>query len=163
MPISRIATFQQTTPRRPGEGDVLAGAKTNSTPTVPVNMASAEEWEQMARLLVAYGRMVPLVRATVTFPSGTPTFGVLVSTRDDVLASEFVLFDTAAGDTELRIPSAKFPALQHAIVCLADGAAGYLAPACELTSPGGGFAGVRVRTRNAAGALADVAFSIEVF
>jgi hypothetical protein len=165
--VDRIVTFEQAAPRRPAEADILAGTKENATPVVPPNCASAEEWEQMARLLVSLGRMVPLIRATVTVATPTtPVLEYVTTVRGDLSTSDFTVYRYANGDYELRYSAALFPApTSRPIVSLNGGTAygGYRAPDAVITAPSAGVAGVRVRTWDASGSLIAAPFTLQVF
>jgi len=165
MTISRTSTFRQTPPRRPGEGDVLAGTKENATPTVPPHMLSAEEFEQMARLVVALGTMVPLIRISIGFDGSTPLLDSFMTVREDIIAGDFTLVDHAAGDTEIRFLASKFPALRSRPMVSLNSEEPldyHFAPNAELTSPSSGVTGVRVRTRSNAGTLVDTPYTVEI-
>lgn len=166
MSVERTASFQQTTPRRPALADVLAGTKQNSTPTVPPTHPSAEEFHQMAGLLVALGRMTPLIRLSVDFTTGTPTIVSAVTVRDDVLIADFAAVDHADGDTEITWVTANFPGAISRPMAALNGEAtanGSRAPFAVMTAPSAGVTGVRVKTRDHTGALVDIPFTVEVF
>lgn len=159
MTVSATSTFEQTPPLRPGESDVLTGVKSNGTPTVPTHIPSAEEFMQMARLLVAAMRMVPIARISVEFTAGTPAIQSFVSIRGDATAADFTLTDNGAGDTSITVAAGRYTAGNtKATASLNDAVGGNPAPSVESITNG-----VRVRTKNSLGVATDVAFTVEIF
>lgn len=157
MAVSRTVTFAQSPPKRPAEGDVINGSKTNATATVPPNFPAAEEFEQFARLLVSYGRMVPLLRLCIAGGT-TPTIASFACVREDIVVSDLVVTRNAAGDVSVTWPSGTFPSPNsRPMACVNAVGAALIPAAVNITN------GVRVVTRNTSGATTDADVTVEVF
>lgn len=160
MPVSATTTFDDvTTPRRPSEGDMLNGAKTNVTPVVPPHMPAAEEYMQMARTIVALADMVPLAIIAIQFSAGTPSVHSFISVRSDLLLGDITLTDHGAGDTSVTLPAAKFPSSAMRPQVSLNAAVGtHRAPSAEPIANG-----ARVRTTDGSGAATDIPFVLSLY
>lgn len=165
MPVERTSTFQQTVPRRPALADVLNGTKENGTRAVPPHMLAAEEFEQVAALVVALGKMAPLIRITLAMSAPDLIIASFASVRDDLIASDFTVFNYGTGDNEIRWTASKFPTSgAQPVVCINDNSTTrYNAPIVAMTSPGGSLAGARVRTSKSDDSAIQVGFTLLVF
>lgn len=160
MAVDSTCTFSQTTPHRPGEADVLNGTKENVPvgAVTPPHMPDAAEFMQMARQIVQLAKMTETIRISIT-GSATPVVHSYVCVRDDVLVGDLTVTRNSAGDVSITWPANKFPASNtKPVVALNTGAAGNLAPDAALIANG-----VRVFTKNAAGAATDLSFTVQVF
>ncbi len=112
----------------------------------------------MARLLVAYGKMVPLARVSVTFTGGTPSIAHVASVRGDLLNSDITVADNAVGDTMVLWTAGKLPSQsgQPTVTLNAGDMTARTADAVNVTN------GVRVRT-SAGGAGEDVPFTVCIY
>jgi len=147
-------TFDLAPPRRPTLDDV-GGAGFTNDPDFPPSPAEpdADGYNQTGMLAVAAAGMVPVRGVSVRFQAGVP----LVDLQADMRSTPAVLTltDNGAGDTTITYPSGSYPApvLRAAAFLNEDVAA--LAPTVTIVTNG-----FRVRTRNSAGTLTDIAFTL---
>lgn len=104
-------TFELATPRRPGIGDFNGAVKENAPdPPDPKTMPSAEEYNTLCRLAVAFGAVLPHTLITVRFnAAGLAIVDRFTSANGNVTLSTFTLAHPAAGDTSIRWPANAFP------------------------------------------------------
>lgn len=161
MAVSSVDALHQDPPHRPALSDVQNGPKANDeSGPPPPESPSAEEDNHKSKLIVSYGRVVPLAVISVEFASGVPRVFSMGTVRDDdTPIAAIVVTDNGPGDTSITLPVGKFPAA-NARPCayLNDNLGGNRAPSCEPI-PGG----ARIRTSNAAGAPADLPFTVHLW
>lgn len=154
--LNNIPTWEQLVPHRPGEVDILNGTKTNATPTVPPQNPAAEEYMQMARQIVALGRMVPLARISVS-GGVSPVVQQADTVRTDVAGPQITLNRTGAGVVEVTLPSNKFPSSSIRPVATVNGTTPRQISSERITN------GARVRTSDDTGTPVDADFTVELF
>ena len=164
MPSSNDLTYEQTPPLRPGIGDVGGGAKINDVlnPPDPQTMPTAEDANQTAKQLVALGSVAAMAIFEVTIAAGTPSITALTTVRTDKVVGDFTVTDNGVGDTSIDWAAGTFPAkTTQPVISVFEDADHRGAVAFNTAS--GGTRGVRCKTRDGAGALADRNFVVMVF
>ena len=157
MTVSTTPSFEQTPPHRPAESDILNGTKDNITPTVPPNFPAAEEYMQMARLLVATSRMVPLIKVQIT-GGGTPLAVAVVSVREDVLVGDITVVLNGTGDVSVTLPTGKFPAfLINPTACVISTSSNRTITVEQIAN------GARVRTKDDTGTATNTSFVVDFY
>lgn len=158
MTIPDTSLFQQTVPLRPTVDTIRYALKVNDTKAgpLPTDGPSAEEWNQMAALIAAYGSMIPCVRFTVK-GGASPYIDTLMCIRDDMAIEDFTITHVGTGIVTIEWPEGTFPA-------------GGCEPKVGMNSSTSGFVyawkitnGVHIESLNVAGSAADRSFTVEVF
>lgn len=158
MSVSPTVTFQQVPPKRPGEADVINGAKENATPTVPPHMPAAEEYMQIARLAVAASKMIPLLRVSIYFATaGVPSVHSFACAREDISTGDLTVTDVGVGHYTITWAAGKFPSSNTRPMATCNDVGGAVANALLIAN------GVDVYTTNSAGAPTDIPSTVEVF
>jgi hypothetical protein len=107
---SSTLTFDDSPPRRPSLDDVGGGQKVNATtPPDPVAQATAEDFNQISKQVVAHGALVPLARLFVTFSAGVPSITGMQSPSADLVVGDFTVTDNATGDTTISWIESSLP------------------------------------------------------
>lgn len=161
---SNTLTYEQIPPIRPAIDDVGGGAKINDTVDPPdaLTMPTAEDANQTARQLVALGTMTECARFTVAFAVGAPFIETFAVVRTDKVLGDFTIVDNGVGDTTIKWAAATFPAKNsepHVSVNEDVDHRGAIA----FMAVFGADRGVRVKTRDGAGAPADRKFTVSVY
>jgi hypothetical protein len=109
---SNTLTFDDTTPRRPGIGDVGGGQKENDVefPPDPDRMPTAEDFNQISKQIVALWAVSAVAVVHVSFLTGSPIISSVYSARTGLVAADFSLTDHGAGDTSVLHAGGKLPA-----------------------------------------------------
>lgn len=108
---SNTLTFDDSPPRRPTIDDVGGGQKVNATAAPnPVTQATAEDFNQTTKQVVAYGKMIPLARLFVTFAAGVPSITTMHTPSEVLVIGDFTVTDNADGDTTISWVVTKMPA-----------------------------------------------------
>jgi len=150
-------TFDESPPRRPGLDDVGGGQKVNDGGTPdPVRDPTAEDANQTALQLVALGKVMPVALLSVA-NSGAPALDRQSCAPTAPSLLTFTVTDNGVGDTSITWPAGTFPAPVAKPRAYVTGATPALIAAEAITN------GVRVRTRDAAGAPVDVPFDVDVY
>lgn len=156
MAAPNASTFDLTPPTRPGTNDFNGIAKiddANDPPDVQT-MPNAAEWNTMAWLLLSIGRLMPVAALSATGATGAIT--AFAAAAKELTSSDITVAHPATGICEYTWTANTFPAAA-------------LKPTASLnTGPGMIYAesitnGVRVKTYNAAGAAADLDFTVSIF
>lgn len=144
------------TPHRPTVEDFDGCQCLNAvSPPDPVTMPTAPAWNTMGRTLAAYARVVPAIVATVRFDSGTPSLEFMSACSESLAV---VVVDNGVGDTSLTWTSDTVPPpIADPMASVSDASTDAHIRAYAITN------GVRVVTKNLAGAAADVRFTVLVF
>ncbi len=161
---SNVLTYDQDPPHRPTLDELGGGAKENDPEFAPdpVKHPRAQEFNQFSRQFAAIGKITPLAKLHIRFASGVPTIEAVQSPGSNVLAADFHLVDTAAGNTLIwwttgaggkLPPTTGFPE-----ATVAQDGDTTITAVYESVS---GNPGVRVRTRTA-GTLADASFVVTI-
>lgn len=125
------------------------------SPPDPVTMPTAPAWNTMGRTLAAYARVVPALVATVRFDAGTPSLESLSSCREGLAVT---VVDNGVGDTSITWDAdAVPPPIADPMASVTDATTDAHIRSYPITN------GVRIVTKNLAGAAADVRFSVLVF
>jgi len=159
MPAPDTLVFDLETPRRPTLDDVDPTLE-DEAPFPHAGEPYANQLNQWARLCAAFGRICPVAIIEVDFDNtGQPFIVTLVSVSEVLVASDLPKpLDNGPGDTTILWEEDTFPVA----VCsadphvLADGA--WLQPIPIAVTNG-----VRVKTRNSGGVLADARFKVHVY
>lgn len=155
---SSTLTFDESPPRRPSLNDLGGGAKQNDDVAPdPVRDATAEDFNQMSKLLAALGRIMPVAQLSVTITAGAHVLERVSCAPSAPGLPTFALTDHGVGDISLTWPPGTFPPALARHRAYVTGATPALIAAETLVD------GVRVRTRDAAGAPVDVTFDVELF
>lgn len=158
--LTATCTYDQTPPKRPGEIDLLAGEKVNSTATVPPHMPAAEEFMQIARQALAASRMGAVLRFRVplALSAGVPLVDSFSSVRGDLGLGDLTTQDLGVGWTRISWPSGKLPPpIAPPAAFVHNVTAPVFVGVIAVTN------GVEVRTWNAAGAPVDADVSVAVY
>lgn len=141
-------------PYRPGVTDVGGCQKLDDQAFPPDDetMPAAADFNQMGMLLVALAKVSGLVVMYVA-NSGTPTITALRAAGSLLVTSDFTVTDQGTGDTEIKCLATKIMAPMGCIPVTQK--AGDYRASGRLNGTGDG---VRVETRNSAGAPADADF-----
>jgi hypothetical protein len=157
-------TFDLTPPRRPSLDDLGGAAKQDDAafPPDPVTMATAENWNNFAHSLEAYGKVLPFAVIEVRFALGVPFIANVQSLRSSLTAASFTApVDNADGDTTISWASIanQFPPvnIQPSATLIGDGFYAY--PTVDTTV----VSTARVRTRDGNGSLIDIPFTLFVY
>lgn len=160
MTVENTSTFEQAAPHRPAAlMDILNGYKTNSSPTVPPTFVAGEEVNQIAALLEAVAKMVPLVRISIDFASGAPYIAEFCSVRSDITADDIDVNDLGTGVTEIVLPASTYPAPNgRPVACTNVGDADHIVDAVQI-----GTAVTVYTAVSTSGTLSDAAFTVMIF
>lgn len=162
MTLPADNTLALTPPRRPTEDDFGGTERVDDAlfPPNPVTMPTAADYNERGRMLAAVWRMAPVAILPMTFIAGAPTKGTPQSGNPALTSATFTVVDNAAGDTTITWPADTFPAAVRPPQAEVDDPAhgSWLHPTCEPVTNG-----VRVKTRNSAGVLADVGFTLVLY
>ena len=98
-------------PRRPGVDDVGGSAKEDNQkyPPNPLTMLAAADWNQVARLLVGFSRVLPVAVISVEITGGVPAISYFESVASNLVAGDITVTDNGAGDTSLTWTAGDFP------------------------------------------------------
>lgn len=155
---SSTLTFDESPPRRPALEDLGGGAKENDDVAPdPVRDATAEDFNQMSKLLAALARVMPVAQLSVTLAAGVHVLERVSCAPSAPGLATFTLTDHGIGDISLTWPVGTFPPAVARHRAHVTGAVPALISAETLSD------GVRVRTWDAAGAPVDVTFDVELF
>lgn len=155
---SSTLTFDETPPRRPSLDDLGGGAKENDDVAPdPVRDPTAEDFNQMSKLLAALGRLMPVALLSVDISSGDHFLERVSCATTAHTTGTFTLTDNGAGDISITWPVGSFPPAVARPRAHVVGATPALIAAEAISS------GVRVRTEDAAGNPVDVPFEVEIF
>lgn len=156
-------TFDLTPARCPSLDDLGGAAKQDDAqyPPNPVTMATAQNWNQFARFIEGAGKMLPFCAIHVAFSGGAPGVISLDSMRSTLTTASVILTDNGNGDTTISWAAiaSQFPPSRRPPHVYLVGDGSFLAPTADTSTANT----VRVRTRNSAGVLTDVAFVVEIF
>ena len=111
MAASSDLTYNLSVPRRPGLDDFNGAAKENDLEVPnPTTDPSAEEYNQLCKQAVALAKVAPMCLIEVRFNAGAPVVERVISTSDNVDASDITPTDNGDGDTSLNWAANTFPA-----------------------------------------------------
>jgi hypothetical protein len=160
MGAQNTLTWDLPTPRRPGIDDLGGGAKENARGrhANPATSPIAEEYNQLTKQIAALAKVAPGIRASIRFSAGAPILDGFES-PSSIAFGDITVVDNGTGDTTIKWASGRIPLPQTQPRAWVNGSAADYRIAAERFS-GGGFDGVRVRTKDAA-AAADIAFTFE--
>lgn len=157
-------TYNLTPPRRPSLADLGGAEKRNDAryPPDPVTMPTAPDWNQFAVLFEGMNKLVPFIEFEIRFSAGAPYIASVRSMRSSLTTASFAApTDNGVGDTTISwAPIAtSFPPKNRepSVELIGDGDFRY--PTADTSTANT----VRVRTRDGAGALADVPFYVRVY
>lgn len=155
---SNTLTFDESQPRRPALDDLGGGAKVNDDIAPdPVRDATAEDFNQISKLLAALARVMPVAQLSVRISAGTHFLERVSCAPSAPTTATFTLTDNGVGDISLTWPANTFPPTVAYPRAFVTGSTPALIAAEALAN------GVRVRTQDAAGAPVDVPFEVELF
>lgn len=162
MAIPTKNTLALDSPRRPTEED-FGGTEQEDDALFPPNPKlhpTADGWKGHTRMLAAAWRMLPVCRLPITFSGSAPAKGVPQAGDPDITSTTFTLADNGPGDTTITWPADTFPASTMPPQAFVNDPAhgSWLQPTCEPVTNG-----VRVKTKNGAGVLTDIHFTISIF
>lgn len=166
MPTGPVTmTMAESPPRRPGIDDVGGGAKENADdPPDPRRGLRAEDWNQVSKTLVAIGLVAPQLRIWVKFSAGTPSVDSFAAWNSNILTGDITFTDNGAGDTTVKVPTAKLAQQMGkpsaAITAGGAGLARHPEVVATIVSTNYEF---RVKTGDGTNALADLPFRLDVF
>lgn len=158
MTIPDTSLFEQDVPLRPTVETVRYAEKVNDTKAgpLPTDGPSAEEWNQMAVLIAAYGSMIPCARFTVK-GGASPYIDSFMCVRADMSSDDFTVTHVSTGVVKIEWPEGTFPA-------------GGCEPKVGMNSTTSGFVyawkitnGVRIESLNVSASAADRDFTVEVY
>jgi len=151
-------TFDLTIPRRPGTNDFNGVAKIDdsSEPPDPQTMPNAAEWNTIEWLILAIGRVMPVVVISIA-GGATPSVISFPCARASVVVGTFTVTRNGAGDVSITWPTNTFPASVSTPVASLNGSADGRITATNISN------GVRVYTFNAAGTATDRDFTVQVY
>lgn len=157
-------TFDLTPARRPSLNDLGGAAKVDDAefPPDPQTMATAQNWNQFARLLEGIGKQIPFITITVNFSAGAPFIASVQCMRSTITTASFPTpTDNGNGDTTIdwTAIATQFPPSNQAPEVHLIGDAAMLVPTADTSTANK----VRIRTRNSAGTLTDMAFKVKIF
>ncbi len=154
-------TFDIVPPRRPSLDDCGGGKLIDDAenPPDPETMPYAAQLNQLQKQVARFGGSVAVARFSIVFNAGTPSIGQFVCLPTGPITSTFTVTDNGNGDTTISWPANTFPSsvLKPAGLTLNEDVAAQ-APVAWMPDANS----VRVKTRNAAGTLTDIVFSVEV-
>lgn len=145
-------------PRRPSLDDVGSAllADHATRPPDKSTMPYADQLNQWARQIEAFGKIIGFVGFSVEFIAGAPTVVAFTCPSTLVSLSTFIETDNGAGDTTITWPANTFPPPLLRPFAFVNGASSVrIGISADPVSNG-----VRVYTRAAADALTDQAFSV---
>lgn len=161
MAAATDLTFILTPPRRPSLDD-LGSATLEDHAAFPPNkrnMPYADQMNQWAKQLERLCSIVPVATFSVAFSGGTPGIVLFNSMRTDDLLGTFIVTDNGTGDTTISWSTGRYPTAKlKPMVTLNEDVAAEAPVAFQPTADS-----VRVKTRNGAGTLTDIAFTVCVF
>ena len=111
---------------------------------------------QIARLVVAVGKMIPVLRVSVAYTGAVPSLHSFGCVREDIAPGDITVTAVSTGTATLTWASGKFPVSNSKPIASANDAAGY-ASATAIAN------GVTVNRRDVAGASVDMPWTVEIF
>ncbi len=160
MAAADTLTFDISPPRRPALDDVGGAALIDNALRPPrgSTMPTAAQLNQWALQIQRFGGIVPVALLSVRFTAGVPSLDSFACLPTAPITATFTVTDTATGNTTITWPANTFPsALVKPMVTITEDIAA-LAPIALLVTNG-----VQVKTRNAASALTDMAFTVALY
>jgi hypothetical protein len=144
-------------PRRPTLDDTDPTFE-NRMPLPLAGQPYAEQANLVARLVAAYGRMLPVASIEVHFLAGVPFVDSLVCCSEVLTASDLTVTDNGTGDVTVTWPANSFPAQSQSpeVVMVEDGE--WLQPTATAVTNG-----VNVFTRDLGGILTDGRFKVRIY
>ena len=117
---SNLLTWEEATPRRPGLNDVGGAAKVNDPifPPNPSEHATAEDFNQISKQIVASAKVTTSARLWIKFTAGAPSVDKLYAPNGNLVIGDFTLTDNGNGDVTITVAAAKLPAIEGAHVTL---------------------------------------------
>jgi len=142
-------------PRRPSTDD-LGGDDLQNDELAPPGPddPDATAWDAMVREIVALAKTTAAAKATITFSGGAPQWELFSAPGSAVTTGDLTLTDAGTGITEITWPENTFPPASAW-------------PEVSLHGDGWGWTenitnGVRIKTKNAAGELANIPFTVTI-
>lgn len=160
MTAPNTLTFDIAPPRRPSLDDCGGATLINDAvdPPDPQTMPYAEQLNQWAKQIARFGGSIAVARFSIVFSAGTPSIGQFVCLPTAPITGTFTVTDNGNGDTTISWPADTFPpSVLKPMVALNEDVAA-LAPVAWMPNA----TSVRVKTRDSAGTLADIGFTVEV-
>ena len=146
-------------PRRPSLADVGGATILDDAPAPDKSrMLYADLCNQVQKQVAAVGKVVSIAEISVEILAGVPAIvGVIAPGTNVLIASFDAPTDNGAGDTTITWPDGTLPPASGKPEASMDTDGSYLAPYAQNVTNG-----VRVKTRNAAGALTDGNFTVRI-
>lgn len=159
MAAAEDLVFALASPRRPTADDVDATLEDDGAYPPAAGMPYADQLNQGLKLARACGLMIYVAKIEVHFAGGTPSVHAVAAANDAIVPGTFTVTDNTAGDTTITWPADTFPiaALSPTASIVDTSHGSWLHPTCATVSNG-----VRVKTRNSGGTLADVNFILKL-
>ncbi|WP_394849714.1 hypothetical protein LZC95_19955 [Pendulispora brunnea] len=159
------STFDEAPPRRPGLSTFNGAAKADDAefPPDPKTMPSAAEYNALCRLVIAYGKVVPVAIVDVAFTGGAASVQRFVAAGSHVTTASFTVQRTGPGDTDVLWPEDAFPApVVDADATITEDVDVDRVRVFPRVSPPAGTRGVTVRTRLGAAGV-DARFQLRIY
>lgn len=149
-------------PRRPGSDDVGGYAKEDDQayPPDPVTMPTASDWNQIARLVLAFGRVCPVLVLSIDFDAGTPFVSGFAAASETLTADDITVTKTGTGVVRIAWPTDTLPPLATQPIA---GLTGTTNSATALVILDEANSRMDVKTFDAAGVALDAKFSVMMF
>ncbi len=153
-------TLDLDVPRWPSLGDVGGASLEDDSKRPPdkTRMPYADQLNQWARLLEAYGRVLPAAVISVKFTTGTPSIDSFVAVRPGMTTPDFTVTDNGTGDTSITWAADTFPVPKTQPTVTINEAGAFDAPVGVRVSNG-----VQVTTKDGAGSATDANFTVTVY
>jgi hypothetical protein len=158
-------TMNEDPPRRPGIDDLGGGEKENATnPPNPRTGLDARDWNQLSKQLAAIALVVPQLRVWVRFNAGVPVIDSFAAWSGNITTPDLVPVDNGTGDTTIQIDTDLLANQMGKASAAITEAGGGLArhPEVVATIVSGNYE-FRIKTGDSAGALANLAFRLDIF
>ena len=158
MAASETLTFDIVPPRRPAVEDIDPTLVDDAEYPPVAGDPYADQLNQMGLLIQRACALIPVAIFSVRFSAGTPILDSFSCAPTAPITGTFTITDNGTGDVSITWPANTFPTeLVKSMATITENVAA-LAPATVSIANG-----VRVRTRNPASALADIAFTVAVY
>lgn len=157
MSSPNASTFDLVPPTRPGTDTFNGIAKEDQVGFVPdpKTQPSAAEWNTIEWLILALGRVMPVVVISIT-GGATPSVASFSAAPKSLVTGSFTVVRNGAGDVSITWPVDTFPSSVVKPEAMLNAGPGMI-HAVSITN------GVRVFTYNSGGAATDFDFTVSVY
>ncbi|WP_394847409.1 hypothetical protein LZC95_08080 [Pendulispora brunnea] len=148
--MSDESTFDANPPFRPGLASFHGAVKVDHTefPPNPLTMPSAGEYNLLCKLVIAYGKVLPVAIVDVKVSNGTASVDRFTAAGSNITLATFTIVRNGAGDIDVLWPATAFPpAVVDADASVTEDVEIDRIRVVTKVSPPPGMRGVTVRTR----------------